>query len=144
MLNETVIIPLSKGKSANWLGELNFKHTYTYTPDAGKATAILGNTIDAYNQVWHLPTASNPLTGKELIDFIAGEFGVKPKVQKLSRFMVSILGIFIPIMKELVEMMYQYDRDYVFDSTKFEKRFNFTPTSYSDGIREVIKHDYGK
>ncbi|MCJ7465657.1 MAG: NAD-dependent epimerase/dehydratase family protein, partial [Maribacter sp.] len=52
MLNETVIKNLAKGKKANWLGSLNVKHSFTYTPDAGKATAILGNTEDAYNQVW--------------------------------------------------------------------------------------------
>jgi hypothetical protein len=45
-------------------------------------------------------------------------------------------------MAEIVEMMYQYDRDYVFDSRKFEQRFNFRPTSYRDGIREIIKSDY--
>jgi hypothetical protein len=39
-------------------------------------------------------------------------------------------------------MMYQYDRDYVFDSSIFEKRFDFKPTPYLDGIREIVKFDY--
>ena len=42
-------------------------------------------------------------------------------------------------MKEFVEMLYQYDRDYVFDSSKFEKAFNFQPTPYAEGIREIVK-----
>jgi nucleoside-diphosphate-sugar epimerase len=45
-------------------------------------------------------------------------------------------------MKEIVEMMYQNDRDYVFDSSKFEKRFDFKPTSYADGIKEMIRLDF--
>jgi nucleoside-diphosphate-sugar epimerase len=142
MLNETVIKPLSKGGKANWMSSVNFKHSLTFTPDAGKATALLGNTDDAFNQSWHLPTASNPFTGKELIDIIAFELKVKPKYQSVSKFMVRVLGIFIPIMREMVEMMYQYDRDYVFDSNKFEKRFNVKPTPYLDGIKETIKVDY--
>ncbi|NOX48473.1 MAG: NAD-dependent epimerase/dehydratase family protein [Chlorobi bacterium] len=142
MLTETVFQPLSNGKKANWMSSVNFKHSFTYTPDAGKATAVLGNTDDAFNQVWHLPTASNPLTGKEWIEAIAKELGVNPKIQVVPKFLVRIMGLFMPIMKEMVELMYQYDRDYVFDSSKFEKRFGFKPTPYLDGIREIVKSDY--
>lgn len=142
MLTETVFKNLSNGKKANWMGSINFKHSFTYTPDAGKATAMLGNTADAYNQVWHLPTAANPFTGKEWIEVIAEEMGAKPKFQVVPKFMVQILGLFIPIMKEMVEMLYQYDRNYVFDSSKFEKRFKFKPTPYIDGIKEIIRIDY--
>lgn len=142
MLTETVFKNLGNGKKANWMGSVNFKHSFTYTPDAGKATAVLGNTDDAYNQVWHLPTASKPFTGKEWIEKIANEMGVKPRYQAAPKFMVQILGLFIPIMKEMVEMLYQYDRPYVFDSSKFEKRFNFKPTPYLQGIKEIIKTDY--
>ncbi|HEX7585131.1 MAG TPA: NAD-dependent dehydratase, partial [Prolixibacteraceae bacterium] len=142
MLNETVIKPLSAGKKANWMSSASFKHSFTYTPDAGKATAILGNTVDAYNQVWHLPTTSNPLTGKEWIESIAKELGEKPHFQNVPKFLVRILGLFVPIMKEMVEMMYQYDRDYVFDSSKFNQRFKFKPTPYLEGIKEIIKADY--
>lgn len=142
MLTETVFKNLSKGKKANWMGSVNFKHSFTYTPDAGIATALLGNTNEAYNQVWHLPTASNPFTGKEWIENIAIEMGVKPKFQTAPKFLVKILGLFVPIMKEMVEMIYQYDRDYVFDSSKFERQFSFKPTAYIDGIREIVKSDY--
>ena len=144
MLNEMVFKPLSKRKAANWMMSVNFKHSFTYTPDAGRATALLGNTPETYNQVWHLPTASNPFTGKEWIDNIAHEFGVKPRYQVAPKFLVSIMGWFMPIMKEMVEMLYQYDRDYDFNSTKFEKTFKFQPTPYMNGIREVVKADYKK
>ncbi len=139
VLSETVIKPLTKGKKANWMGGVTFKHSYTYTPDAGRATALLGNTDDAYNQVWHLPTAANPLTGKEWIEAIAKELGVKPKYQAAPKFMIRMIGLFIPIMREMVEMMYQYDRDYVFDSSKFENRFGIQATTYHKGIKEAVK-----
>jgi nucleoside-diphosphate-sugar epimerase len=142
MLNETVFKPLNTGGKANWLGSAGYKHSFTYTPDAGKATAILGNTDVAFNQVWHLPTAANPLTGKEWIEQIAGALGVKPRYQNVPKFMVRVIGLFVPIMKEVVEMMYQYERDYVFNSSKFEKHFDFRATPYSEGIKAVIKADY--
>jgi nucleoside-diphosphate-sugar epimerase len=144
MLTETVFKPLSNGKKANWMSSVNYKHSFTYTPDAGEATAILGNTDNAYNQIWHLPTAPNPYTGKEWVEQIAKAMNAKPKYQTAPKFLVRIMGLFIPIMREMVEMMYQYDKDYVFDSSKFEKRFNFKPTSYQQGIKEIIQIDYTK
>ena len=142
MLTETVFKPLYAGKKANWMASLNYKHSFTYTPDAGKATALLGNSDKAYNQVWHLPTAINPYTGKEWIEVIAGEMGVKPKYQVASRLIVKIIGLFVPIMREMPEMMYQYDRDYVFNSDKFNSQYNFKTTPYLDGIKAIIKSDY--
>jgi len=144
MLTETVFKPLSIGKKANWMASLNFKHSFTYTPDAGKATALLGNSEKAYNQVWHLPTAENPFTGREWINTIAKEMNVKPKTQTATKFIVRLLGLFIPLMREMPEMMYQYDRDYVFNSDKFTAHFDFKVTPYLDGIKEIIRLDYSK
>lgn len=142
VLTETVFKNLSQGKKAFWLGNPNQPHSFTYTPDAGKATSILGNTPDAYNQVWHLPTAPAPFSGKEWVEAIAKEMRVKPKMMAVPKFMVQLMGIFSPFMKEMNEMMYQYDKSYNFDSSKFEKRFNIQPTSYIEGIKEVVKKDY--
>jgi nucleoside-diphosphate-sugar epimerase len=139
LLAETVIKPLSKGQKANWLANDNCRHSFTFTVDAGKATALLGNTPDAYGETWHLPTASNPPTGKEWVEAIASELGVKPRYRVVSRFMVKTMGLLMPIMRETTEMLYQYDRDYVFNSDKFEKRFGIKPTPYREGIREVVK-----
>jgi len=144
MLNETVIKNLAKRKKANWMGAANRKHSFTYTPDAGKATALLGNTPDAYNQIWHLPTASDPYTGKEWVEHIAKALGAKPKMQVAPKWMLHLIGLFVPVMKEMPEMLYQYDRDYVFDSSKFEKRFDMTPTPYAEGIAKVVASDYPK
>lgn len=142
VLTETVFNPLSEGKSANWLGKLKYKHSYTYTPDAGKATALLGNNPEAYGQVWHLPTAGNPPTGQEWIEQIAAALGVQAKSRVAGRTMVGILGLFMPVMKEIKEMMYQNEQDYVFNSDKFEKHFDFKPTSYQDGIQAIVAQDY--
>lgn len=142
LLTETVIKPLSRGKKANWIGSVDFKHSFTYTPDAGRATALLGNTEDAYNQVWHLPTAPRPMTGREWINAIAEELGTKPRYQEVSKTILRFIGIFVPFMRELPEMMYQYDRDYIFNSEKFEKRFSFKPTPYEEGIKEIISKDF--
>ena len=135
---ETVFKNLKTGKKAIWMCSKDKLHNYTYTPDAAKATALLGNTENAYGQIWHLPTAP-ALTGKEWIEKIAKEIGVQPKIMVTPKFMVRLLGLFNPIMKEFVEMLYQYDRDYVFDSSKFETVFKLKPTPVDDAIKQIIK-----
>lgn len=128
---------LQKGKKADWMADASKIHSFTYTPDAAKATALLGNTPDAYGQVWHLPTDKTPLTGKQWIELIAKELEVAPNYRVLPKWLMGLLGIFVPILKEFKEMAYQNDRDYFFDSSKFEKRFDFTPTSPEQGIKEI-------
>lgn len=135
----TVFDNFKKGKKAQWFLDANKKHSMTYTPDAGKATAILGNTVSAYNQIWHLPTDKNVLTGKEFIEAAANAFGIEPKYTVLKKWMIQMAGLFVPVVKESIEMLYQNEYDYLFDSTKFESSFNFKPTSYPVGIAETVK-----
>ncbi|MEO6133641.1 MAG: NAD-dependent epimerase/dehydratase family protein [Ginsengibacter sp.] len=137
-LNFGVIDKLKKGGKAMWQSDAGKIHSFTYVPDAAKAVAILGNSLDAFNQAWHLPTSSERWTGKDFIDFIAKELNVKPKYTILSNSMISLIGIFSTTVKELKEMQYQNDQDYFFDSSKFNNHFSFTPTSYEEGIKESL------
>lgn len=131
---------LLKGKKAQAFGDVNKIHTYTYTPDAAKATAILGNTKDAYNQVWHVPTTKELLTGRQWINLIASVLKVETKFQTIPGWMIHLLGLFIPAMKEFPEMLYQYDQDYIFDSSKFENRFGFEAITPKEGVRILIEY----
>lgn len=67
---------------------------------------------------------------------------VKPGYWEVPKWLVRLMGLFMPVMRETVEMMYQYDRDYVFDSSKLEEQFGLKPTSYTMGIREVVRADF--
>lgn len=138
VFNEVVFKNLKAGKKANWFCSVNKLHSFTFTPDAAKATALLGNTKTAYNQVWHLPTVE-PLTGKEWIERVANELRVEPKTQVVSKLIIRLIGLFNSIMKEFVEMLYQWDRDYNFDSSKFETVFKIKPTPVNDAIQQIIR-----
>jgi nucleoside-diphosphate-sugar epimerase len=137
--NEMVYKNFLKGRRANWFIDADKKHSFTYTPDAAKATALLGNTDDAYNTIWHLPTDKNTITGREFIELFSKEMKVSNKLVVMPMWMVKLAGIFVPVLKEMREMMYQYDRDYFFDSSKFDKRFNFKTTTYQEGVRMTVE-----
>jgi nucleoside-diphosphate-sugar epimerase len=136
-VNVTVFDNLAKGKKAQWMGNDRKKHSFIFTPDAGKATALLGNTPSAFNQVWHLPTDKNALTAKEFIEQAAKSFGVKPDYMVIPKWMLKSIALFHPVIRESLEMLYQNEVDYIFDSSKFEKSFSFKTTSYQSGIHQT-------
>lgn len=131
---------LTAGKGAQLLVADQVPHVFSYTPDAGAATALLGNTPSAYNQVWHLPAPENAITGKELVEIAAAALGVKPKYQVVGNGMLKMLGWFIPVLRENQEMLYQFEKPYLFNSEKFKAAFlEFAVTGYAQGAAEVAK-----
>ncbi len=139
ILMNTVYDNLVKGKTAQWLCDVKAVHSVSYTPDLAKGTAILGNTEKAFNQIWNLPTDPQKITGEGWIHLFAKEMNASNKCQVLPAWGLNLLGFFVPIMRELYEMRYQYDRDYYFDSTKFNTEFNYTPTSNETAVKETVE-----
>ncbi|MFB6457013.1 NAD-dependent epimerase/dehydratase family protein [Chitinophaga sp. Hz27] len=137
-LNLLIIDKYAKGSTAMWIGRDDMPHSYTYTPDAGRAMHLLLQDNSSWNQVWHLPTAAPAPTGKEYIAMIADAMGVKPKYMKLNKFMLTLTGLFDKQIKEMVEMLYQNNYPYHFNSEKFEKYFHMAPTPYQQGILDTI------
>jgi len=138
--NLLVFANLFKKKKAQWLVKDTVKHSFTFTPDAIKALWILGQDNNSWNQTWHLPTAGNPLTGKEFVQLAAESLREPPAITLLAPWMVRIGGWFDKTTSELLEMLYQYKYDYLFDSSKFEKAFHFSPTPYEAGIGVTANH----
>jgi nucleoside-diphosphate-sugar epimerase len=124
----------AKKKTAQWMGDASKLHNFSYIPDMGKGMFILGQNPDSDNQIWHMPNAP-ALPGKQILGIAANIYGVKPKYFGVNKLMLQLYGLFTPVVKGTVEMYYQYNHDYIFDSSKFEKAFNFKPTSYEDGIK---------
>ncbi len=107
----------------------------------GKALYLLGQKPESDNQIWHMPTAA-PLKGKQFIEMAANIYGVKPKYMAVNKFLLWTYGLFVKVVMGTVEMYYQYNHNYNFNSDKFEKAFNFKPTSYKDGISHMSKTIY--
>lgn len=143
MLQSTFISNIEKGKSPMIVGNPNCKHNYTFVNDAAIATALLGNTAEAYNQTWHLPTSNKLLSGYDLAAMFSKELNRPIKVSGLNNFMIWMVGLFNPIVGEVREMMYQYNNDYNFDSTKFNTAFNYIPQT-PEAVVKLIVQNFGK
>jgi len=137
-LHESVVKRMKAGKTAQWLYRKDKKHSFTYIPDAAFATAFLAQQEDAWNQVWHLPTSDRYPTAQECVDILAKELNMPSKVQVLPGFMVSILAVFIPLLREIKELRYQLDQDYCFDSGKIEKAYGLKATELEKGLKSCV------
>lgn len=131
---------LKAGKTPQWIGNPNTVHTFTFTPDAGRALALLGRTSQAYGQTWHLPTTKEPLTGADFVRSACDQAGRPYKMQAAPRWMLRLMGLFMPVLRENEEMMYQFEYDYRFDSSKIESAFGMQPTPYSQGIGVCLRY----
>ncbi|MEX0882485.1 MAG: hypothetical protein WDZ72_03325 [Cyclobacteriaceae bacterium] len=72
------------------------------------------------------------------MDILAKELGRPGKLQVLPGFMVSILALFIPLLKEIKELRYQLDQDYCFDSGKIEKAYGLRQTDMEEGLKSCL------
>src|SRR5690606_16675466 len=137
--DQMVLKRLAEGKGAQWLGNIDSKHSFTYVPDAARAVALLGERPEGDNQIWHLPTAP-AITGREFVRLAAEACGVRPKSSTVNGLMLRLVGLFNKEIGETAEMYYQYKHDYEFDSGKFERAFGVAPTPYETGMREAAGH----
>jgi len=129
---------LRAGKSPQWIGNPNALHTFSFTPDAGRAVALLGQSTSAWGQTWHLPASSEALTSEGFVR-LACELAGRPfKLQLAPPWMLKLMGIFMPVLRENEEMMYQFLHDYRFDSSKIEAAFGLRATPYREGIRASL------
>lgn len=138
LTRSTVFERLRAGKTPQWIGNEKAVHTFTYTLDAGRSMALLGNTPSAYGQIWHALTSKEAMSGEHFVRMACDLAGKPFKIQVAPRWMLGIMGLFVPVLRENMEMMYQFEHDYRFDSSKLERAFALQATDYSSGIKASL------
>lgn len=114
------------------------KRSLIWTPDASRATALIGNTPDAFGQTWHLPVHASHPTYKEFIALASEIYGEELKYAVIPKFAFRVGALFNERLKELKELLPRYEHDNVFDDSKFKKRFpDFEVTTYRQGIEQI-------
>jgi nucleoside-diphosphate-sugar epimerase len=137
-MGERTFYPLLHGKPAGLVGNIDLPHTHTYIRDFGRALVTLGERSEADGQAWHVPNDNPRITQREMVNMIAAEMGIEPKVSAMGMLMMRVGGLFIPEAKEQVEMMYEFEQPFIVDSSKFEKTFGMQATSMKEAIKETV------
>ena len=130
--------PALAGKTARMLLDPDVPHSYNYIPDVATGLATLGLAADdALGRVWMLPVT--PATSaRELAQHFSEELGREIRVAKTPRAMVKLLGLFMPIVKEIGEMLHQWDGPFLVNDRRFRERFAVEPTPMADAARETV------
>ncbi|MFO7633833.1 MAG: NAD-dependent epimerase/dehydratase family protein [Caldilinea sp.] len=125
------------GKSVDVFGNPNLPHTYTYLPDFARGLITLSRHSEAYGRAWHTPNHQTISTA-ELIRLIGAEMGQEIKTRAVSPLMVSMLGLFVPIVREMKEMMYEFQEPYIVDDSQFRAAFGAQTTPLRDAARSTV------
>jgi nucleoside-diphosphate-sugar epimerase len=131
------IRPALAGKSINLLGRIDQLHTFSYTADFGKLLATLGTREEALGQIWFTPSPA-PVTQLGLVKLLEDELGRKVKFIAAGKMMLSLLGLFIPDLRESVEMLYEWNKPFIMNSSKAEKAFGWKGTALKDAMRATV------
>jgi nucleoside-diphosphate-sugar epimerase len=110
--------PLARGKVVRVAGNPDRLHTYTYVPDFGEAMVRLSETPPTWGRAWHVPNAPT-ITTRAFAEQAAELAGTRLRLQATPRWQLRLLGRFVPAVGEIVEMLYEFDDDFVVDHTPY-------------------------
>jgi nucleoside-diphosphate-sugar epimerase len=136
-LGERVFGNALAGRRADFIGNPDLPHTYSYVPDIAAGLATLGTDPRAAGQIWHLP-GPQTVTTRALLDLVAGEVGHQVAVRSLPKLAVRALGLVNPMLRELAEMAYEFDEPFVLDTSKYESAFGAAGTPLAGAIAATV------
>ncbi len=137
-MGERLFVPLLTGGAVYLLGDLDAPHTYTFIRDMARGLITLGERPEALGQVWHIPSAQT-LTTRHFLRLIVEESGRQPKLRVAPRIAVSLLALFNPLMREIKEILYQFEEPFIMDHSKFQRAFGAKTTPHREAIRETLE-----
>ena len=138
-LGDRVFPAALAGKASTVLGDRRQPHTYTYVPDIGESLAVLGEHPDAPGEVWHLPNDPETRSTQELVDAIYRQAGQQhTRLRAVPPLLLRAMALTNPVVRELLEMQYQFEEPFIVDSSKITKRLGVTATPLDQALRETL------
>ena len=126
------------GKNGECFGPPDLPHSYSYGPDVAAGLVTLAQSEKSWGEVWHLPVAPAEST-RAVVERFGRELGTPLQTRVVPGFVLQVMGLFVPPVKELLEMRYQWQAPFVLDDAKFRAAFGGTATSLDEGVRATVK-----
>jgi nucleoside-diphosphate-sugar epimerase len=133
---------LLRGKPAEVLGDPDRLHTYTYIADFGEALVALSETGATWGRAWHVPSAPAVTTrsfAAQATD-LAGVAvpGTGPRLRRLAPWQLRLVGLGVPAVREMPEMMYQFEQDWVVDYSAYAAAVGGRPTPMRTALAATV------
>jgi nucleoside-diphosphate-sugar epimerase len=126
-----------QGRRVPWLGNLDVPHALVFVEDFARGLIVLGTHEQALGQVWHIPTPA-ALTGRQYIVLACEAAGVQARALAGSGLLLRVLGLTNPVLRESVEMLYEFNQPYLIDGSKYSRAFDGIPTSHQEAMRRTV------
>lgn len=136
----SVLERMLKGKAPQSIAKAGIPHTYAFNLDCGRALVALALDESTYGQVWHLPVGA-PLAAEDITALLNKELNTQFQLAYLPGFMIKILSLFVSPIREMSEMLYQFNQPYIMSFEKFSSHFpDFKVTTHEDGIKALVTY----
>lgn len=128
-----------QGGKANLIGPIDTPHEFIYVPDAAPVLLDLADRPEAYGRWWHLG-GPGTITQREFATKVFAGVGRAPKIRVAGKNTLRVMGLFNPLMRELIEMNYLQSTPVVLDDSAIQKLLGpVKKTSYDEGIRKTLE-----
>jgi nucleoside-diphosphate-sugar epimerase len=126
------------GKPLDLLGDADALHAYTFIDDFGEALVRLGEHPErSVGRAWHVPN-DTAVTSRRFAQLIASAAGSTSTARVVPRWLLSGLGLFVPAMRESIEMLYEFEHPFLVDDSAFRAAFGQTPTPLAEAIAATV------
>ena len=127
-----------RGGTADLIGPIDQPHEFVFVPDVGPVILKMIETPETIGRIWHLG-GSGVTTQQALVDEMRRRTGRVLKTRVVGKTMLRILGLFKPVLRELVEMHYLQTAPVIMDDTALQGLIGpVSKTSYAEGIRQTL------
>jgi nucleoside-diphosphate-sugar epimerase len=128
---------IARGKAAPCLGNIDLPRSYTFIDDFARGLVTLGTHDEAMGKIWHIPSGP-PRTTRQMVTLIAEAYSKRPRFMVAPRWLITVLALVNPMMRELKEVLYQFEQPFVLDSSRFVAAFGESATPPENAIARTV------
>ncbi len=126
------------GRSVSVVGNPDVIHSWTAVSDVARTLAVLGTDERSHGKAWHVPT-SDPVTQKDMVHrFCRALDQDEVKVKGIPRLGLRLVGLASPMVREVLEVAYQFESPFVIDSSAATAQFGIEPTPLDDTVAASV------
>jgi nucleoside-diphosphate-sugar epimerase len=138
LVGERFFGPIINGKTCRLVGDPDAPHSVTYTPDFARAIVELARHDEAFGEAWHVPSVP-AVSIRRFAELVAAAAGTAPpRLSPTSKAMLRVVGVFVPAIRETLEMLYEFEEPFIVDNSKIEQAFGLKPTSFEVSIPATV------
>jgi nucleoside-diphosphate-sugar epimerase len=130
--------PIHTGKSVMTVGDVGALHSVTYVPDLAEALVRVAEDDTSWGRAWHAPCAP-AVSQRRLVELAAAAINSEEvRIRSAPKPVLLAMGVFVKPLRETIEMLYEYEADFVVDSSAFTKRFGMDATPLGEALATVM------